>query len=108
MEVILILFLILMDMMRRIIILDITEDLLIENLLVDLKDVDMGQVDLVLDLNKGAVDLNMTQLDLALDLKNVDKDNGDLVADLKENEAIFEMTCTLEAIKIIKFWKMYV
>ena len=108
MEVILILFLILMDMMRRIIILDITEDLLIENLVVDLKDVDMGQVDLVLDLNKGAVDLNMTQLDLALDLKNVDKDNGDLVADLKENEAIFEMTCTLEAIKIMQFWKMYV
>ena len=77
-------------MMKGITFLDIKEDLFIENLVVDLKDVDVAQVD------------------LGVDLKDVDEDKGDLVADLKENEAIFEMTCTLEAIKIIKFWKMYV
>ena len=70
-------------MMKGITFLDIKEDLLIENLVVDIKDVDVAQVDLV------------------VDLKDVDK--GDLVADLKENKAIFEMASTLQAIKIIQF-----
>ena len=82
-----ILIMIFMTMMKRITLLDIKEDLFIENLVVDLKDVN--------------------QVDLAVDLKDVDEDKRDLVADLKENKAIFEMTSTLQAIKIIQFWKMY-
>ena len=88
-RVILILFIILMNMMKRITWLDIKEDLFIENLVVDLKDVDLkDKEDLVADLeDKG---------DLVADLE----DKGTLVADLKENEAIvsgaiFEMTSTL-------------
>ena len=77
-----ILIMIFMTMMKRIILLDIKE-----NMVVDLKDMD--------------------QVDLAVDLKDVDKDNGGLVADLKDNEAIFEMISILQAIKIIQFWKMY-
>ena len=101
--VILILIMILMTMMPM---LDIKEDLFIENLMVDLKDVDMAKADLVADLeDKG---------DLVADLKEKEamvvdlKDKGDLVTDLKEKEAmvkdfqgligigtIFEMTNTL-------------
>ena len=105
--VILILIMILMTMMPM---LDIKEDLFIENLVVDLKDVDMAKVDLaVTDLKDKA--------NLVVDLK----DKGDLVTDLKEKEAmvkdfqgligigtIFEMTSTLQSITIIQFWKMYV
>ena len=83
-----ILIMIFMTMMKRITLLDIKEDLFIENLVVDLKDVN--------------------QVDLAVDLKDVDEDKRDLVADLKENEAIFEVTSTLQDIKILQFWKMYV
>ena len=80
---------ILMTMTKGITFLDIKEDLFIENLMIDLKDVDVAQVD------------------LAVDLKDVDEDKGDLVADLKEYEAIFEMISTLQDIKIIQFWKMF-
>ena len=64
-RVILMLFIILMTMMKRITLLDIKEDLFIENLVVDIKDV--------------------AQVDQVVDLKDVDEDKGDLVADLKEN-----------------------
>ena len=92
-------------MMKRITWLDIKEDLFIENLVVDLKDVDMAKVDL-------AVTNLKDKADLVADLE----DKGDLVADLKEKEAmvkdlqgllgigtIFEMTSTLQSITIIQF-----
>ena len=73
---ILILFMILMTMMKKIILQDVKEYLFIENLVVDLKDVvDMAQIDL-------AVTNIKDKEDLVADLE----DKGDLVADLKENK----------------------
>ena len=87
---------------------------------VNCQDMVKGNLDLVLDL-KGMIILMSTMVmritlldikedlfieNLVVDLKDVDK--GDLVANRKENEAIFEMTSTLQAIITKQFWKMYV
>ena len=78
----LILFMILMTMMSM---LDIKEDLFIENLVIDLKDMDMAKVDLAMADITDKEDL-VVDLEDKGDLADLE-DKGDLVAELKENEA---------------------